>query len=210
MTDQASVGIKRINPPELGATPGYSQVVEIRGACIIFIAGQTALDRNGEVVGKGNFAQQAAQVFENLTVALRSVGCTAANLIKLTVFVRSMDDLSAYREARDRFFATVTSAAAPAVTLVEVSRLCGPDFLIEVEAIAVPNCGKSACDKFHRRKKCSRGARWRRASCSAARRRRSRPCAERNDRCRQRWRRWRFSLARGQIPAQPERGTKDA
>ena len=59
MTDQASVGIKRINPPELGATPGYSQVVEIRGACIIFIAGQTALDCNGEVVGKGNFAQQA-------------------------------------------------------------------------------------------------------------------------------------------------------
>ena len=179
MTDQASVGIKRINPPELGAPAGL-------------------------------FAGGGDSVFENLTVALRSVGCTAANLIKLTVFVRSMDDLSAYREARDRFFATVTPAAAPAVTLVEVSRLCGPDFLIEVEAIAVPNCGKSACDKFHRRKKCSRGARWRRASCGAARRRRSRPCAERNDRCRQRWRRWRFSLARGQIPAQPERGTKDA
>jgi enamine deaminase RidA (YjgF/YER057c/UK114 family) len=59
MTDQTSVGIKRINPPELGVPPGYSQVVEIRGARIIFIAGQTALDCNGEVVGKGNFAQQA-------------------------------------------------------------------------------------------------------------------------------------------------------
>jgi enamine deaminase RidA (YjgF/YER057c/UK114 family) len=75
-------------------------------------------------------------VFENLSIALQSVGCTAANLIKLTVFLRNMDDLSAYREARNRFFATVTPAAAPAVTLVEVSRLYGPDFLIEIEAVA--------------------------------------------------------------------------
>ncbi len=60
----------------------------------------------------------------------------AANLIKLTVFLRNMDNLSAYREARNRFFATVTPPAAPAVTLVEVSRLYGPDFMIEIEAIA--------------------------------------------------------------------------
>ena len=79
----------------------YSQVVEVRGGRIIFIAGQTALDRNGEVVGKANFAQQAAQVFQNLNIALQSVGCTAANLIKLTVFLRNMDNLSAYREARN-------------------------------------------------------------------------------------------------------------
>ena len=55
MTDQASVAIKRINPPELGVPPGYLQVVEVRGGRIIFIAGQTALDRNGEVVGKAKF-----------------------------------------------------------------------------------------------------------------------------------------------------------
>lgn len=136
MRDQQSAAMKRVNPPELGLPPGYSQVVEVRGGRIIFIAGQTALDRNGEVVGKADFARQTAQVFENLTIALRSVGCTAANLIKLTVFLCNMDDLSAYREARNRFFATVRPAAAPAVTLVEVSRLYGPDFLIEVEAIA--------------------------------------------------------------------------
>ena len=136
MTEQQSAAMKRVNPPELGVPPGYSQVVEVRGGRIIFIAGQTATDRNGEVVGKADFARQAAQVFENLTIALRSVGCTAANLIKLTVFLRNMDDLSAYREARNRFFASVKPAAAPAVTLVEVSRLYGPDFLIEIEAIA--------------------------------------------------------------------------
>jgi enamine deaminase RidA (YjgF/YER057c/UK114 family) len=136
MTEQATAAIKRANPPELGVPPGYSQVVEVRGGRIIFIAGQTALDRNGEVVGKADFSRQAAQVFENLAVALQSAGCTAANLIKLTVFLRHMDDLPAYRDARNRFFASVTPMAAPAVALVEVSRLYGPDFLIEIEAIA--------------------------------------------------------------------------
>jgi enamine deaminase RidA (YjgF/YER057c/UK114 family) len=136
MTDKSPVSIKHVNPPELGVPPGYSQVVEVRGRNIIFIAGQTALDQNGEVVGKNNFATQAAQVFQRLNVALQSVGCTAANLIKLTVFLRNMDDLSAYREARNRFFATVAPPAAPAVTLVEVSRLYGPDFMIEIEAVA--------------------------------------------------------------------------
>jgi enamine deaminase RidA (YjgF/YER057c/UK114 family) len=77
-------------------------------------------------------------VFSNLNIALKSAGCTAGNLIKLTVFLCDMDNLAVYREARNRFFATVTPPAAPAVTLVEVSRLYGSDFLIEIEAIAAP------------------------------------------------------------------------
>ncbi len=128
--------MRRINPPELGTPPGYSQVVELRAGRMIFIAGQTSLDHKGDVVGKGDFAAQAAQVFRNLGFALKSVGCTAADLVKLTVFLRDMDELAAYREARNRFFATVTPPAAPAVTLVEVSRLYGADFLIEIEAVA--------------------------------------------------------------------------
>jgi enamine deaminase RidA (YjgF/YER057c/UK114 family) len=133
----AELDIKRLNPPELGTPPGYSQIVEAAASRIIFIAGQTALDRDGNVVGLGDFAAQAAQVFDNLTVALKAAGCTAANLVKLTVFLRDMDNLAAYRDARNRFFASVTPPAAPAVTLIEVSKLYGPDFLIEIEAIAV-------------------------------------------------------------------------
>jgi enamine deaminase RidA (YjgF/YER057c/UK114 family) len=128
--------IRRVNPPELGPPPGYSQVVEVRAACILFIGGQTALDKHGALIGRDNFAAQADQVFRNLGAALEAVGCTAANLVKMTVFLRSMDNLAAYREARNRFFATVNPAAAPAITLVEVSKLYGPDFLIEIEAIA--------------------------------------------------------------------------
>jgi enamine deaminase RidA (YjgF/YER057c/UK114 family) len=128
--------IRRLNPPELGTPPGYSQIVDVRASRIIFIAGQAALDRNGELVGRNDFAAQADQVFRNLSTALQSVGCTASDLVKLTVFLRDMSDLTTYREARNRFFTTVTPPAAPAVTLVEVSKLYGPDFLIEIEAVA--------------------------------------------------------------------------
>jgi enamine deaminase RidA (YjgF/YER057c/UK114 family) len=136
MSHDARSSIARINPPELGTPPGYSQVVEVSAGRIIFISGQTALDSKGNVVGKSDFAAQAAQVFCNLAIALEASGCTAANLVKLTVFLTDMDNLASYREARNRFFASVTPPAAPAVTLVEVSKLYGADFLIEIEAIA--------------------------------------------------------------------------
>lgn len=136
MTGDTAACIARINPPELGTPPGYSQVVEVRAGRIIFIAGQTALDQAGRLVGKDDFATQAAQVFRNLDVALQSAGCNAGNLVKLTVFLRDVGHLPIYRAARDRFFATTAPPAAPAVTLIEVSKLYGPDFMIEIEAIA--------------------------------------------------------------------------
>ena len=128
--------INRINPPELGTPPGYSQIVEVVAGRIVFIAGQTAVDADGNLVGKYDFTAQANQVFRNLAIALQASGCTAANLVKLTVFLTDMENLGRYREARNRFFASVTPPAAPAVTLVEVSKLFGTDFKIEIEAIA--------------------------------------------------------------------------
>jgi enamine deaminase RidA (YjgF/YER057c/UK114 family) len=136
MKGDGTPSITRINPPELGTPPGYSQVVDITVGRIIFIAGQTAADRDGNAVGKNDFDAQAAQVFHNLGIALEAAGCTPTNLVKLTVFLTDIDNLTRYREARNRFFATVTPPAAPAVTLVEVSKLYGPEFMIEIEAIA--------------------------------------------------------------------------
>jgi enamine deaminase RidA (YjgF/YER057c/UK114 family) len=136
MTDAESGSIVRTNPPELGTPPGYSQIVDIAASRIIFISGQTALDQEGNLVGRNDFAAQAAQVFRNLAIALRARGCDATNLVKLTVFLTNMENLAAYREVRNRFFASVTPPAAPAVTLVEVSKLYGAEFMIEIEAIA--------------------------------------------------------------------------
>jgi enamine deaminase RidA (YjgF/YER057c/UK114 family) len=132
---EASV-LRHVAPPGLEAPAGYSQVVETRASRLIFIAGQTAVDGEGRLVGKNDFDAQVDQVFRNLDLALRAVGCNASHLAKMTVFLTDMGHLATYRAARTRFFETVAPAAAPAVTLVEVSRLYGADFLIEVEAIA--------------------------------------------------------------------------
>lgn len=137
MTTDKGSAIQYLNPPELGSPPGYSQVVDVKASRLIFIAGQTALDRDGTLVGRGDFTAQADQVFRNLNAALQAVGCDASHLVKMTVFLRDMSNLGAYRESRNRFFTTVVPPAAPAITLVEVSKLYGEDFLIEIEGIAV-------------------------------------------------------------------------
>ena len=76
-------------------------------------------------------------MFRNLDAALKAVGCDAKNLAKMTVFLRDIGNLAAYRVARNSFFQSVSPAAAPAVTLVEVSKLYESDLLIEIEAIAI-------------------------------------------------------------------------
>jgi enamine deaminase RidA (YjgF/YER057c/UK114 family) len=125
--------INFVNPPELSSPPGYSHVAEVRGGRLVYISGQVALDAQGKLVGKGDLEAQADQVFRNLGLALASVGCTARNVVKFTVFMRDVKDLAAYRRARDRF---VGDGPRPASTLVEVSKLVSEDFLIEVEAVA--------------------------------------------------------------------------
>lgn len=125
--------VRLIDPPTLPPPPGYSQVAVVSGGDLIVIAGQVALDVTGAVVGPGDFAAQAEQVFRNLIVALEAVGATAADLVKLTTFVTDLSELAAFRAVRDRY---LDPAHPPASTLVQVTRLFRPEFLIEVEALA--------------------------------------------------------------------------
>ena len=126
-----------LNPPELGTPPGYSNIAEVRRGRIAYIAGQVATDSVGNLIGYDDFETQAHQAFRNLGHALAAIGGTARDLAKLTVYVRDMRRIAEYRAARDRFFATTTPPAQPAVTLVEVSKLFADQFLIEIEAVAV-------------------------------------------------------------------------
>ena len=128
--------IKHTNPPTLPTPVGYSQIVEVRAGRLFYIAGQVPVDAKGELVGAGNFEAQVEQVFKNLSAALESIGCTARDLVKLTVYLRDMNNLLAYRAARIKFFGSVTPPAAPAVTLVEVSRLYLGEIMLEIEAVA--------------------------------------------------------------------------
>jgi len=136
MADENKADVRYVNPPSLEPPPGYSHVVDVRGGRMIFIAGQAAMNAQGVVIGGNDIEAQADQAFRNLSAALQSVGCGPEHLIKLTVFIRDMTKLADYRRARDRFFKTVNPPAAPAITLVEVSRLFSNELLIEIEGIA--------------------------------------------------------------------------
>jgi len=123
-----------INPATLPKTPGYTHVVEVTKGRTIYISGQIALDRSGNVVGRGDFRAQTQQVFENIKAALEAVGATFKDVVKLNIYVVDVSHLQTFREVRDKF---VNTENPPASTLVEVRGLVRDEFLIEVEATAV-------------------------------------------------------------------------
>lgn len=98
------------------------------------IAGQVALDGDGTLVGVGDPAAQAQQVFANLDACLKAAGATFANVVKLNFYVTDVAYLPAIRVARDQY---VDTANPPASTAVQVVALFSPDALIEVEAYAI-------------------------------------------------------------------------
>jgi 2-iminobutanoate/2-iminopropanoate deaminase len=111
----------------------YSHVVSIEGARTIYVSGQLARDRAGNVVGKGDMRAQLRQVGENVKAALESAGASLADLVKTTTFVTDIDEYFKHVDVRMEYF----GAALPTSTTVEVRRLAHPDLLVEVEAIAV-------------------------------------------------------------------------
>ena len=129
----------RIFNPETMAKPtaGYSQVAEVGEGKIVYIAGQVALDKSGNLVGKDDLRAQMQQVFENLKAAVEASGGDFNSVIKLNYYcVASVDlaQMAAVREVRDKY---VNTANPPTSTFVFVQRLVRPEWLIEVEAVAV-------------------------------------------------------------------------
>ena len=114
----------------------YSHVSRASGSTI-FIAGQVATDAQGKVVGKDDFPAQVRQAFENLSAALRSVGASFADVAKFTTYLTRADDLPTFMATRKEIFARIyPSANYPPNTLLVISRLVQPEFLIEIEAVA--------------------------------------------------------------------------
>jgi 2-iminobutanoate/2-iminopropanoate deaminase len=111
----------------------YSHVVVAEGRRMIFISGQLARDRHGQVVGRGDMRAQLRQVGENLKAALEAAGATLNDLVKTTTYVTDIEDYFKHVDVRMEYF----GAALPTSTTVEVRRLAQADFLVEVEAIAM-------------------------------------------------------------------------
>ena len=130
----SDVSANFINPEGMHRPTGYTHVVEVTAGRPVYISGQVALDGAGELVGPGDVAVQARQVFENLQAALGSVGAGFEQVVKLTFYLVDATQMPAVREVRDRY---VDTARPPASTAVEVRRLVRDDLLVEVEAVAI-------------------------------------------------------------------------
>ncbi|MGW6978434.1 RidA family protein [Streptomyces sp. NPDC054932] len=133
-TPSHSSRITRVPAPEgIGPAAHCSHVVRGTGR-FVAVSGQCALDERGGVVGEGDPAAQARQVFENLRRCLAAAGVTFDDVVKLTYFVTDIGYLPAVREARE---AVIPADRLPASSAVQVSALFRPELLVEVEAFAV-------------------------------------------------------------------------
>src|SRR5439155_26179059 len=118
--------VQYLNPPTLSSPTGYTHVVEVTRGKTIYISGQVSLDKSGNIVGKGDFAAQTTQVFENLKLALAAAGATFDNLVKVTTFVTDLSQMQTLRSTRAKYY----GKNAPASTLVQITRLAHEDLLI--------------------------------------------------------------------------------
>jgi enamine deaminase RidA (YjgF/YER057c/UK114 family) len=129
------VSIERVNPPELAAPRGFSHAVVGTGTTI-FLAGQTALDADGGIVGDGVVAQ-FEQALGNLLTALRAAGGEPHQLASLTVYVVDMDDYRAHAAEIGAVWRRLAGRDYPAMAGIGVARLWDVEALVEVQGFAV-------------------------------------------------------------------------
>lgn len=114
--------------------PAYTQAVKVTGAqTILFLSGQVAYDAEGKPAHRGDFAAQARAVFQAVEAQVEAGGGTLKNVVKLTTYLTDIRHRAELLPVREEFF----GKKMPASTLVAVAALAHPDWLIEVEAIAV-------------------------------------------------------------------------
>jgi enamine deaminase RidA (YjgF/YER057c/UK114 family) len=129
-----SSSVQLLIPATMPKSVGYSQIATVSGGTIVFIAGQVAMDESGNVVGRDDFRAQAAQVFSNLSAAMEAVGGSFSDVVKLNYYLIDLSHLPELRDVRDKY---INVSNPPTSTAVQVTRLFRPEFLVEVEAVAV-------------------------------------------------------------------------
>jgi enamine deaminase RidA (YjgF/YER057c/UK114 family) len=127
-----------LNPDTLGKPLGqYSQIARVKATGLVFIAGQLAADKDGRVVGAGDFDAQCRQVFTNIETGLRAVGAGWANVVQFTTYLVDASDIAKFMQFRLREFPKMFSGGAyPPNTLLIIDRLVQEPFLVEVQTVA--------------------------------------------------------------------------
>ena len=128
--------MKRILKPKdlVDASDRYSQGIIVEGLRgLLFIAGQTASDRQGNVVGIGDIRAQARKAFENVEAVLKEAGLGFEHLVKTTVYLTDRNYRDEYNRVRMEL---LPKGDRPTSTLLIISGLARPEYLIEIEAVA--------------------------------------------------------------------------
>lgn len=126
------------NPETLSKPLGqYSHVARIKASELLSIAGQLAIDRNGNLVGDGDFDAQCTQVYANIAAALKSAGAAWSQVAQFTTYVVKPEHVEQFRAFRLREYPKMfPNGVYPPNTLLIVKGLVRPEFLIEIQTIA--------------------------------------------------------------------------
>jgi 2-iminobutanoate/2-iminopropanoate deaminase len=125
--------LERIRLPGTIAEPMSHYTDAVLAGGFLWISGMLPTDADGNLVGKGDVVAQTEQVLRNIEAVLTAAGLTFAQVARVTVYLRNVDDRPLINPVRRKYF----GESRPASTLVEISRLALDDALIEIEAVAV-------------------------------------------------------------------------
>jgi len=125
--------VKHSNPAGLWTSPRLTQMVEVQGARMIYLSGQTPADASYKV-RSADFREQAHAVYDNIEIALRAAGATFDNIVKTTTYLTDAANIPLLRDVRSERYRDLK--VPPANTLLVVSRLAEPEFLIEIDVVA--------------------------------------------------------------------------
>ena len=126
---------KALNPDTVAVPlkPYYSDCVRSEAGPLLWISGQVALDKEAKLVGEGDLRAQAVQVLENIRAILANSDATMDDIVKVTVYVTDIRAFNDIADIRERYF----PKDGPSSVICEVSALAWPEFMIEIEAVAV-------------------------------------------------------------------------
>jgi enamine deaminase RidA (YjgF/YER057c/UK114 family) len=127
--------IEYVNPPDLPRPRGFSHAVIATGRTV-FLAGQTAMDDSGDIVG-GNLVDQFEQALTNLLTALRAAGGQPSDLASLTIYLVDLDDYRAHAPEIGKVWKRLVGETYPAMAGVGVTRLWDVDAKVEIQGSAV-------------------------------------------------------------------------
>ncbi|MFD7618239.1 RidA family protein [Streptomyces sp. NPDC059802] len=128
--------VHRINPVELSPPTGFSHAVTVTGGQLVFLAGQTALDQDGKVVGD-ELPEQFATALTNLLTALRAAGGAPADLARVTVYATDVADYRERAAELGRIWRQLAGRDYPAMAVIGVARLWDEQALVEIDGVAV-------------------------------------------------------------------------